>query len=257
MEIKTLSKSRAMIELKDWLDNPQLLPTIGDAYEGLRRELTEFYEESVKQIPKNDIRKEYLLDVYFGISMYDYLNKQGWMNLREAANDEFWYYLSIKVIPNIVKQRYAKLENGVIVNMNVLEERFFKTPARIWLKTIWWFIHIAWQTNKEETIRLLTKPAFNIDVMAGIMERTGKDGMYVNLYKEILKVYGDLKDEVRNNYKQYLSQGKTDTLLRAVMRLHTARVLVTDPCLYEGGIGGYVGDLFKEFTDRIKKCRGL
>lgn len=251
MKIETLSKTRAANELNEWLKNTTILPTISQDYEVLRKSLQRHYKALMDK-EWNDSRHGYLIDIHFGLFLYNRLNEIDWMNLRVAADDEFWAYLSVKVVPDIVLNRYSSLiENNE--SRSRLEDRFFKAPARIWLKTLWWFIHIAWQGDSKTTIELLKKQVFTSDEMVCITERPGKNGMFISLYREILKYYSNIDKKVLESYKKFLSKGNSDTLMRAATRLHTAKAVIMDPCLYEGGIEGYVDDLFKEFTDKIKK----
>ena len=64
------------------------------------------------------------------------------------------------------------------------------------------------------------------------MERTGKYGYRVELYKEIL-------------YQKYISNINADTF-RKMMILNTMRVNVIDPYLVKGGIKAYVENLLKD-----------
>lgn len=251
MKIETLSKTRAANELNEWLKNTNSLPSISNDYNDLRESLQKKYN-NLKNQEWNNARHGYFIDIHFGVFLYNQLNEIDWMSLRVAANDEFWAYLSVKVVPDIVLNRYKSLNENK-ESKSRLEDRFYKAPARIWLKTLWWFINIAWQGDSKTTIDLLKKPVFTSDEMVCITERPGKNGMFISLYREILKYYSNLDKEVLESYKKYLRKGNSDTLMRAVIRLHTAKATVMDPCLYEGGIEGYVDDLFNEFIKKIKK----
>ena len=48
------------------------------------------------------------------------------LTLEAAANDDFWRYLSIKVIPDVVAERWG-YDN---------ESHYWSKPARIWLRSI-------------------------------------------------------------------------------------------------------------------------
>ena len=88
---------------------------------------------------------------------------------------------------------------------------------------------------------------FNSDTIQGLVERTGKKGTYVDVYREIVYQYNLLDFNSIVKFKKQLSGG-SDNLFRAIMRLNTARSLVTDPFLTKGGVSGYVNSIIKDLT---------
>ena len=147
-----------------------------------------------------------------------YLRKDDDFSNRVAANDEIWRFLSIKVIPDIVHARWG---------MNA--SHFYQTSRRIWLKTIWWYIHLSWQNSIDETYKILIDNT--TDTILQLVERPGL-GYNVELFREIMKQYANYSDSSRN-------------LFRTVLKLNTAKILTTSPELVDGGIEKYVDSLFK------------
>ena len=180
---------------------------------------------------------KYMTDTLFGLKIYDYFRNKDWFNLRTAANDNFWRYISVGVIPNIVAKRWGTNKDNY----------FWKQSNRLWPKTTWWYIHLTWHNSLEETRNILLDKRFNSDTIQGLVERTGKKGTFVDVYREIVYQYSLLDYNTIVKFKKQLSGG-SDNLFRAIMRLNTARNLVTDPCLTKGGVYGYVSSIIYDLT---------
>lgn len=160
---------------------------------------------------------EYQFDLLFGLKLYQVLNDKIGFTNRVATSDDVWRYLSICVIPDIVHSRWQ---------LNA--DHFYKIPRRIWLKTIWWYIHLAWMGNEKDTYEILKDNT--TDTILQLVERPGI-GYYTDMYREIMSQYSQYNDLSRN-------------LFRRVLKLNTARLLTTSPELVDGGIKTYVNDLF-------------
>jgi len=161
---------------------------------------------------------EYSFDLLFGLELYEILNEDIGFTNRVATNDDVWRYLSICVIPDIVHSRWS---------LNA--DHFYKISRRIWLKTIWWYIHLSWRGNKEDTYEILKDNS--TDTILQLVERPGI-GYYTEMYRELMLQYTNYEDKSRN-------------LFRMVLKLNTARLLTISPELVEGGIPKYVSDLFE------------
>lgn len=178
-----------------------------------------------------------MLDVDFVIRLYSYLSSKQWFSLREATNDGFWRYLSLMVIPNIISSR--REDNN--------DDHFWKKSNRIWPKAIWWYVHLSWDQNPEETHRLLIDQRFNTDIILNLVERSGRKGTLVGICREIMRQYSDLDPNEIIRFKKAGKSG-SDSLFRAVMRLNTDRCLVLEPLFHVGGIKGNVKSLIDELT---------
>ena len=161
----------------------------------------------------------YLYDLNFGLALYEVLNPRTGFNNRVATNDDVWRYLSVRVVPDIVRVRWQG---------NANEDRIFRMNRRIWLKQIWWYIHLSWAGSIEATRERLASNT--TDTIMNLVERPGL-GYYVELYREIMKQYALIEDSSRNGF-------------RSILKLNTALLPVTYPELAEGGIEGYVQYLF-------------
>ncbi|MBK2404081.1 hypothetical protein EPJ90_04405 [Erysipelothrix sp. strain 2 (EsS2-7-Brazil)] len=215
MIFEKMNKSEAKNEMEKWkLYGDVQMPSLDEKYGELRKTLTEYY----LSIPSE---KEYTKDLQFGLYLYEILKIENGMSLREASDEEIWIDLQVRVIPNIVAMRWG-YDNDV---------RFYKTKNRLWLRTIWWYIHLSWQGDVELTAKILRRNT--TDEILQLVDRTSKKGFDVNLYREIMRAYDRNRDD--NNQKG---------LFRKVMTLNTLYIQTIEPSLYEGGIEGYVNMLF-------------
>jgi hypothetical protein len=162
-------------------------------------------------------RLGYLFDLQFGLVLYEIWNEYFKLNdNRIIATDDVWRYVSIKVIPDIVHARHGNKE-----------DYYYKKHSRIWLRTIYYYIHLSWQGDGPSTARVLEKN--NTDTIMNLVDRIG-EGYDIELYREIMKQFAQFK-------------GDKD-VFRQVMVLNTAWQATTTPELYEGGIEKYVSDVF-------------
>lgn len=172
-----------------------------------------FEEYNLEYVNKLD----YKFDLLYGLEIYKILNSHIGFSNRVATSDDIWRYLSVKVIPDIVHSRWGWSQ-----------ERYFATTRRIWLKSIWWYIHLAWKGDSESTYEILK--GNTTDTILNLVERPGL-GYYVEVYRELMNQYYNYEDKSRE-------------LFRAVLKLNTAKLLTTSPELVEGGINKYVHSLF-------------
>jgi hypothetical protein len=155
-------------------------------------------------------------DVATGLALYRILGEAG-MNVRFAADDGVWRFLSLRVVPDLVVARWP----------NASAERFWRVRSRIWLRAIWWLIHLSWQGTEEKTRAVLVDAT--TDTLLQLVDRAGKGGFRVELMRALL----------RERSRRKFSQDQ----FRALMKLNTARLTVTEPWFCEGGIAGYAREL--------------
>lgn len=207
------------VEPIDFRNDPQAAE-----WEALRKQLIDARDEVFEERGYDNAEKlDYDFDVAYGFKLYEILNENVGFNNREASNNDFWNWLSVRVIPDVVHSRWGNSP-----------EHYFQRPTRTWLKVIWWYIHICWDGSEEATYELIKNNT--TDTIQGLIERPGI-GYYVDVYHEIMKRYKDYQD--RN-------------LFRRVMKLNTARLMTTSPELVDGGIEAYVEDLFKKASGENK-----
>lgn len=216
MEFKTLTMDVAAKEFQLWQQNPLQEKALGRADAKLKRQLVEAH----KQI---NSKKLYQIDIEFGFALYRILNEHGF-TVRDAANDDIWRYLSIYIVPELVAKRWSK----------VAEKRFFKESNRIWLKTIWWYIHLSWQGTEEETRKIIENNS--TDQIMQLVDRSGRKGYFIETFRWIMRYYYKAKQ---------LDKSIGDDQFRSVMKVHTALCQTVEPDLFTGGAEEYVKHLFQ------------
>lgn len=169
----------------------------------------------------------YDIDLHSGLALYELLNSQFGFNERLAAQDDIWRFISLCIIPEYIYKRHGLKSN-----------RFYEQPRRIWLKSIWWYIHLSWQGSYDETLRILE--GNTTDNVVQLVERTGTNGYRVSFTRKLMA-------EFYNSYKDLPGTQRT-TLFRRVLKLSTTRTKLIEPILVEGGIDSYVKGLFEYFV---------
>ena len=107
INIRELGKQEAVVLWNNYQENGWTLPELNGSYLTVRNDLVSIYN---KVSEKGLKIKSYEFDVEFALDLFKYFSDQGIDNLRTASNDGFWRYLSLVVIPNIVKSRWDKEE---------------------------------------------------------------------------------------------------------------------------------------------------
>lgn len=160
---------------------------------------------------------DYKFDLMFGIELYRLLDSSIGFTPRTASSDDVWRFLSVQVIPDVVHARWG-----------LKDEHFYKTPRRIWLKTIWWYVHLSWKNNAEDTYEILKRNS--TDTILQLVERPGI-GYNIEIFRSIMEKYSSYTDR---------------DLFRRVLKLNTARLLAISPELMDGGVPAYVNELFRD-----------
>lgn len=187
----------------------------------LRQDLKEISTSILAEDPS---AKEYSYDLAFAVPFYEIITKKYGMTERYASNDGIWRYLSVKVVPDIVLGRWGHRD-----------ARFWKESRRIWLKALWWYIHLSWQGNTEDTYAILKDNT--ADILVQLVERPGPQGYRVDVSREIMKKLASVS-----------GLSNRATLFRKIMVLNTARLKVVEPALCNEGVAGYVRQLFRYFN---------
>lgn len=237
MKIATLTRGEAQKAMEEWIENYPQLPNIDKNYSTLRSDIQGINEKVRNELEAKGIvkRADYYIDAHLGLELYNYMSNLPWFSMRVASNDGFWRYLSVMVVPDIVAQRWGK-DNS---------DHFWSKPTRIWLRAVWWFIHLSWQGNYEKTKELIDCPHFNTDTILNFVERNGRKGTYVEAYRRIIQYYGMLDDGTVERFGRRGAKSGDD-LFRIVMKLNTAKLLVMDPGLYRDGEKGYAKALYND-----------
>lgn len=189
--------------------------------------------ERVDSIPGKN-RDSYLTDLFFGTALYRILASHKF-TVREASNNQIWYFLTMCVAPEIVYERFCEKDHAL------KEDRFYSKPQRNYFKCIWWYIYLSMQKNEhggddlEKTEKMLENNT--TDHIVQVVERVGQDGYRVDLVRAIM--------ELSCTVPGY--QGSST--LRRVMKLNTAQTKLIEPGFTLGGVRGYATELFNRVTE--------
>lgn len=241
MIIKTLNRAESETAMREWIAMYPELPEIEAEYYKIRENIQNFNSKVRTKCQKEITRKDYYTDVHLGLYLYKYLEDIPEFNLRAAANDDFWRYLSLKVVPDVVAERWGK-DN---------ESHYWSKPSRIWLRSIWWYVHLSWQGDILSTERVLESPYFSTDTIINLEERTGRKGTFINVYRYIMYFYSQLSKNELERYYREKTNVKQGDLFRTIMKLNTAKVMVMEPALFLGGEKEYARSLFIDAGVRI------
>lgn len=196
---------------------------VSDKYSDLRKSLITARDKifDLKNLDTSE-KLGYSFDLSFGLELYSILNNQYNFKLRDAANDDIWRFLQLQIIPDVVFSRWG-----------LNEERFYKANRRIWIKTLWWYVHLSWNNDKTTTYQLLEKNT--TDTIMNLVERPGL-GYDIELYRQIMR-----------KYRQYCDgSNESRMLFRRVMIMNIARSATVSPELIEGGLSNYVDKIFRD-----------
>lgn len=196
---------------------------VPDKYSDLRESLITARDKVFDLKDLDTIEKlGYSFDLSFGLELYSILNDEYNFKLRDAANDDIWRFLQLQIIPDIVFSRWGRNE-----------ERFYKANRRIWIKTLWWYVHLSWNNDKTSTYQLLEKNT--TDTIMNLVERPGL-GYDIELYRQIMR-----------KYRQYCDgSNESRMLFRRVMIMNIARSATVSPKLIDGGLSNYVDKIFRD-----------
>lgn len=158
-------------------------------------------------------------DMKVGLALYRVLADAG-IDIRTAADDGWWRFLTLRVLPDLVISRWDSTQ----------PVRFWKGRSRIWLRAIWWTVHLTWQGSEESTRKVLE--SVTTDTVVQLVERPGKGGFRIDLTRLIFRM--------RRVRKPSQDQ------FRAIMKLNTAQIVLKEPMFCAGGLSGYVDALFAD-----------
>lgn len=225
MEWKNLNKNEAYDDFQRIILNGSAKADCDSSYIDLRNRLVEAFVEvyNICRIENGEVVDKYKFDCYFGLRLYEILSSDRYyLREHDASNDGIWKYLQLRVIPEIVKSRIRDNEDA-----------FYKKSNRLYLKRIWWFIHLSMYQGKIENAKsIILDSCNNTDTILQLVDRSGRQGYRVELYREIMK---------------YKAENKVSgEKFRNVLVLNSAKVKVIDPYLVNGGIKEYVKRIYGE-----------
>lgn len=226
VEFKKFSKQDADVIMQEWISsNGEILPKVEKDFDKIRKDLEKLYPDEA------GARKDYTTDVEMGIKLYEYLDShKEWFNMRLASDDSFWRTMTVRIAPHLVAKRWG-FDNI---------DHYYIKPRRNWFKAIWWYIYLSDPKKLYKTREVLLSKNFTTDTIEALVERPGSEGFNVKLCRKIVEYYS------RVSYNGSMSE-----LFRSVMKLNTARTMVMEPALCEGGTEGYVKALFTDLNATI------
>lgn len=225
MEWKKLNKVEAYEDYQRIVANGNVKYECENSYIELRNELKKSFDEisQLCGIENGMISDKYKFDCYFGLKLYEILSSpKYYLREHDTSNDAIWRYIQLHVIPDIVKSR---------VGYN--EDAFYKKSNRLYLKRIWWYIHLSMHNGELQNAKnIILDSCNNTDTILQLVDRCGRQGYRVELYREIMK----------NKTLHKIAGIK----FRNLLILNNAKVKVIDPYLVDGGIEKYVKKLIGE-----------
>lgn len=232
----TKAQGREFIEDKDKLSQPAFEDLLSqwshynvegfdDSYIVLRTKVIDTYKRY------KDI-SDYEVDLRIGLCLYEELNtKTGFTNVL-ANDDDIWRYISCIVFPDITNLRYPPSKTDINEGHRLNTKRFYLHTRRIWLKTLWWYIHLSWQGSPAATYKVLKH--FGTDTISDLFERPGK-GYRLALYRELMKDYSQINSINAENFNR-------------IQKQNLVNCRTVEPALTDGAEEGYVLRLLEQLS---------
>ncbi|MDY6392591.1 MAG: hypothetical protein SPL80_07105 [Bacilli bacterium] len=168
--------------------------------------------DTYKALRKETLKKEaeiheasYKFDLEMALWFYEY-TQQVMQDFTEAvaSDNDVWRYICCKVVPEVVERRHG-----------LKDSYFFQRPFRIYFQALWWFVHLSYQGSISSTRKVLEN--LSTDYIMQFVERSGKDGIYLCVSREIMRQFAMVPIATRNK----LVNDKI--LFRRVMIQNTAK----------------------------------
>lgn len=200
--------------MTNWIPSTKLTKELDDLIGDLKR------LDSKSGMSTNYSNECYQTDLQFALGLYQILTDDYSMTPVDASDDDIWRFIQMVMIPDIIHSRWPG--SG---DKRINDDRQWKNPRRIWLKTLWFYIYLSWQGSLEETKVILSNNTSN-DI-SQLIERSGS-GYRLDLYREIMRQYANVN-----------RRGSLDQILK----LNVAYCGTVEPLL-TGDIEKYVTTLF-------------
>ena len=226
--------SMSDIEFQDLTDHWKAYDTIENDpdYQNYRSILLDAFKNALVE---TEGKLNYLLDLRVGICIYQLMPLGDNFTIIDANDNDIWRYISVKVMPDITYIRYPKPESDIRAEGGrINHKRFYSATRRIWLKTLWWYIHLSWQGSAEKTFEALKNNA--TDNINKLIETPGK-GYRLNLYRNIIREYSETAPHKAKDFA-------------AITKLNNAKCISVEPELIHGGEREYVRQLVAEVSGK-------
>ena len=214
--------------VKHWKANDVSASAFDPAYEEFRKELVSVFNDTLAETGG---KMNYLLDLRVGIKLYQLMPLGKNFSVIQANDDDIWRYISVKVMPDVTYLRYPNPEKGSI---RINQKRFYSHTRRIWLKTLWWYIHLSWQGNESKTFEVLKDNG--VDNINKLIETPGR-GYRSQLFRSMMLEYHKTRPHKVNDF-------------RAFTKLNNAKCVSIEPALTSGGVTAYAQKLLAEVSTK-------
>ena len=171
-------------------------------------DLTNTYKKLRKDALKkaSEISEEsYKFDLEMALWFYEYTqNEMTDFTEAVASDNDVWRFICCNVVPEIIERRHG-----------LKDSYFFQRSFRIYFQALWWYIHLSYQGSIAATRNVLEN--LNTDYIMQFVERSGKDGIYLKVSREIMRQFAMVPASQRNK------QVNGKILFRRVMIQNTAK----------------------------------
>lgn len=237
-------------QLRHWAiyDIPE--DSYGVIYKDVRAGIVDVFRSALEE---TGYKINYIIDLRVGIKLYELLNPNKGFDIVKASDDDIWRYISVCVMPDLTFIRYPNQKTDIEIlkefipnltyaigvktekdSLRLKKKRFYSHTRRIWLKTLWWYVHLGWQGSSEKTYEVLKNNGTNI--ISHFIERPGR-GYREDLFRYMLYAYSLLPEQ-------------KDKVFRAAAKLNLAKCVSAEPALLEGGERVYSINLFEEVSTK-------
>ena len=194
-----------------------------DSYSELRKRIIDTYIQY-----RND--SGYEIDMRVGLCLYKELSPNKGFSTVMANDDDIWRYLSCIVFPDITYKRYPPSKTDINEGHRLNTKRFYAHTRRIWLKTLWWYIHLSWQGTEAQTYEVIKD--FGTDTISDFIERPGK-GYRLPLFRTMMREYAKVEN-------------KSAGLFNRIQKQNLVYCRSVEPALTDGAEAGYIKRLINQ-----------
>ena len=194
-----------------------------DSYSELRKSIIDTYMQY-----RND--SDYEIDMRVGLCLYKELSPNKGFSTVMANDDDIWRYLSCIVFPDITYMRYPPSKTDINEGHRLNTKRLYAHTRRIWLKTLWWYIHLSWQGTEAQTYEVIKD--FGTDTISDFIERPGK-GYRLPLFRTMMREYAKVEN-------------KSAGLFNRIQKQNLVYCRSVEPALTDGAEAGYIKRLINQ-----------
>jgi hypothetical protein len=219
-------------QVKHWMAYDVSTSSYDASYSTFREELLSVFKATLAEADgKLTNRSKYMIDLKVGLKLYQLMPLGKDFSIIQANDDDLWRYISVKVMPDITYIRNPEPDKGSI---HMAHKRFYSHTRRIWLKTLWWYIHLSWQGTPEATYEVL-KDNF-VDNINKLIETPGR-GYRLSLFRNMMLEYSKTGPHHSKDFA-------------AFTKLNNAKCVSVEPELTAGGVCVYAQQLLAEVAHK-------